>query len=116
MINLISILCTGCLAFAVLVPVPAVANPVDSFKDPTRPLNAVDNQSALDITQIPLQLSAIFMRPDAPSAVINGQTLQRGDSISGITITRIESGRVYFTGKQTGVLNLYPAVIKRKLP
>lgn len=113
MTNLFSFPCTGCLALVVMVSV--AANAVGAPKDPTRPLNATDNLSGQAVAHAPLQLSAIFMRADSPAAVINGRMLQRGDSIDGITITRIEPGRVHFTGRQSGVLNLYPAVIKRKL-
>ncbi len=104
----------GCLPLSVLLSVPVAGDPETTLKDPTRPLQSTGS-TAQAIEQAPLQLSAIYMRSDAPAAVINGRMLQRGDSIEGITITRIESGRVHFTGRQSGVLNLYPAVIKRKL-
>lgn len=115
MINLFRVIRSGCVTVLVMLSVTAAANPAAIPKDPTRPLDAIDESSAQAVAHAPLQLSAIFMRSDARVAVINGRMLQRGDSISGITITRIESGRVHFTGSQSGVLNLYPAVIKRKL-
>lgn len=115
MIKLIFRVFLGCVPATALLSMSATADTVAPLKDPTRPLEPVAGSAAQALEQAPLQLSAIFMRSGAPAAVINGQMLQRGDSIEGITITRIESGRVYFTGKQSGVLNLYPAVIKRKL-
>jgi len=114
MINLHGIVLLGCLALAVQQSM-AAADSVVTSKDPTRPLGATDNSPAQEVALAPLQLSAIYMRADSPAAVINGQMLHRGDSINGITITRIESGRVHFTGRHSGGLNLYPAVIKRKL-
>ncbi len=83
-------------------------------RDPTRPLemgNAVPVQAAGA-----LNLNAIIVKPDATVAFINGRPVKRGDTFNGFRITRIDPDRVFFDGEESGVLLLYPEIIKNRRP
>jgi hypothetical protein len=80
-------------------PVPAVAPtapqewPADPFNRPWRGGTSPE-PSATAAPVIPLQLSAIVVRPGARFAVINGRIVRQGDEVNGRKILRIEEGQV----------------------
>ncbi len=84
------------------------------LRDPTQPLEM--NNVALAEIAGKLSLNAIIVKPESTVAFINGRPLKRGDTFNGIRITRIDSDRVFYDGEESGVLLLYPEIIKNRRP
>lgn len=88
----------------------AMAQPVEALRDPTQPV-AYRAEDPRVPASTPLQLSAIFVYERSASAIINGTRVKAGDWVAGVRIERIEPGRVYFHGEQSGVLQLHAPIL-----
>lgn len=87
---------------------PAVAQEAkESLRDPTRPLGLSVQKTA----EARLELQAIFIRDKSKEAVINGQSVREGDSVSGALITGIDEKTVsYRKAGKSGKLKLRDSV------
>lgn len=98
------------LALPLMLGAYATAQPVESLRDPTQPVAyRAENPSSPASNQ--LQLSAIFVYERGASAIVNGKRVKPGDWVGGVRIERIETGRVYFQGEQSGVMRLHPPIL-----
>ena len=68
------------------------------FNLPEPPESAVEEAARKLIAKDSLQLKATFLQEGRELAVINNEVLGIGESISGFTLTEIESGRVHLVG------------------
>lgn len=103
------------LAMLVQLALPAAAQGGEKslpVRDPTQPLDMHEAPPAA--TTGALSLNAVIVKPGSMVAFINGQAVKPGDTVNGIKITRIEPDRVFYNGEQSGVLLLYPDVIKNR--
>lgn len=91
---------------------PAQAADDKLLKDPTAPLNAVADGSGLATPD----LSAIFIRGNTSTAVINGQRVRVGDQLGGHRVSAINAHEVHLAGETPLVLTLYPRVIQQSQP
>ncbi|WP_096087580.1 hypothetical protein [Agaribacterium haliotis] len=87
-------------------PVSEVAG--EALRDPTKPLF----YRAAKAKRQTFNLQATYVRADGSSAIINGRHINRGQTIAGWTLTRVERNRVVLTSAgETRVLNLRNKVI-----
>lgn len=95
---------------ALVMGVQATAQPIEYLRDPTQPVayRAEDPRTPASNS---LQLNAIFIYEHGARALVNGIRVKPGDWVGGVRIERIEPGRVYFQGEQSGVLRLHPPIL-----
>ena len=71
---------------------------VGPFNLPEPPESAIEEAARKLIAKDSLRLKATFLQEGRQLAVINNEVLGVGESISGFTLTEIESGRVHLVG------------------
>ena len=100
-------MCAWLLGFILTGQPCAVAADRDmSFTDPLRPADWHGQSQSLNRGQ--LQVQAIIAGKSGALAVINGRTLQTGDRIGNLTVTRIAEGQVHLRADSGESLALQP--------
>jgi MSHA biogenesis protein MshK len=84
------------------------------LRDPTRPPAALYQGKGTAVSSAP-QLQSVMISPQRRAAIINGQTVELGDTYGGARLIRVgESEVVLKDGGSVQVLKLFPFVDKRE--
>ena len=81
--------------------------------DPTAPLHP---EPIADRVETKLNLQGIFNRRGRPYAIINGAMVEPGSRIGDLTISAIDSNRVYYVGASQGFVQLQPSLGRGAAP
>lgn len=81
----------------------------EPVRDPTAPLATLETAEAADAPR----LSAIFLRDQSATAIVNGRPVKVGDWLDAYRVSAIAEGEVHLSGDTPLVLTLYPRVIKK---
>ena len=81
-------LCVACYAFSM-----SVLAQYEGLSDPTKPLRSASQKT---VSHTALSLSAIVERSGTHFAIINDTRVYEGDAVAGVTIEKINAGKVVY--------------------
>lgn len=81
--------------FLLLAGLPLAASA--ELTDPTRPSHARPDAGEPAPVAVSLNVTAVFVSGDRRIAIVNGQRVRVGETVDGVTVSRIERNRVSFS-------------------